>query len=166
MRFLERNFWISLLVLAVLAVTLLAVLARLGGELPALKPYLRSGEPPREWPSAERIAGWFSTNALLAALPTNATVNPFFTLHFQPPGPPPTKRVELLYMGSYTSSRSNVFAYLQMADKLLVLTNGAVVVADHVIQQIGLKEVILTNAAGVTNALPFNVKKPLEVPAK
>jgi hypothetical protein len=166
MRFLERNLWLSLLVLAVLAVTLLAALGRLGGELPALKSYLRPGEPLREWPSAERTAGWFTTNSILVALPTNATVNPFFTLHFQPPGPPPTKRVELLYMGSYTSSREVTFAYLQLADKLLVLTNGAVVVADHVIQQIGLKEVILTNAAGATNVLPFNVKKPLEVPAK
>ncbi len=166
MRFLERNLWTSLLVLAVLAATLLAVVTRLGGGLPALKPYLRPGEPLRDWPSPDRIARWFSTNAVLEVLPTNSNVNPFFTLHFQPPGPPPTKRVELLYMGSYTSSRSNVFAYLQLADKLLVLTNGAVVVADHAIQQITLKEVILTNAAGATNVLPFNVKKPLEVPAK
>ncbi|MBK9138262.1 MAG: hypothetical protein IPM17_05780 [Verrucomicrobia bacterium] len=166
MRFLERNLWSSLLVLAVLAATLLAVALRLGGGMPALKPYLREGEPLRDWPLPDRLAGWFSTNALLAALPTNANVNPFFTLHFQPPGPPPTRRVELLYMGNYTSSRSNVFAYLQLGDKLLVLTNGAVVVADHAIQQITLKEVVLTNAAGVTNVLPFNVKKPLEVPAR
>lgn len=165
MRFLERNLWTSLLVLVVLAATLVALLTRLGGDATALKPYLRPGEPLREWPPSERITGWFSTNAILNALPTDTTVNPFFTLHFQPPGPPPTKRVELLYMGSYTSSRSNVFAYLQLADKLLVLTNGAVVVADHAIHQISLKEVLLTNVAGATNVLPFNVKKPLEIPA-
>jgi hypothetical protein len=166
MRFLERNLWSSLLVLAVLAATLLAVVSRWGGELPTLKPYLRPGEPLGEWASPERIAHWFSTNAMLAALPTDPNVNPFFTLHFQPPGPPPTRRVELLYMGNYTSSRSNVYAYLQLGDKLLVLTNGAVVVADHAIQSITRKEVVLTNAAGATNVLPFNVKKPLEVPAR
>ena len=48
---------------------------------------------------------------------------------------------------------------------LIGLTNGALVIADHAIREIKVPTLTLTNAAGQTNVLPFNVKAVLEVPA-
>jgi len=48
---------------------------------------------------------------------------------------------------------------------MMILTNGAKVVADHAIKDIAIRTLTLTNAAGQTNLLEFNVKRALDVPA-
>ncbi|MBM3879800.1 MAG: hypothetical protein FJ387_08785 [Verrucomicrobia bacterium] len=167
MSFVEKSFGLALLWLAALVALLLLVLWQSGGRLPELGPL----PPPPTNGAAVAALRSFDYPGLLAprppaAVPTNA-VSPFFTLQFQPPPPPPppaTKKVELLYMGCYVSSTGDKLAYLQVVDQVLVLTNGAKVVADHMIQSISLPSMTLTNAAGQTNVLEFNVKKALDVP--
>jgi len=164
MRFLERNLWVSLALLVGAAIVLLAAAGQLGGTLPSLRPIARAGESARPWIAPNRATAWFATNAAAGLLPASNRINPFFTLQFQPAPPPPTKRVELLYQGRITSSAGESRAYVRLGDTLLILTNGAKVVADHVIVEIGLRRLVITNAVG-TNILEFNVRKPLEVPA-
>jgi hypothetical protein len=168
LNFLERSFWLSVLLLAGLAVLLAGTLARLGGGLPPLRPLQpQTGAPPRFF-SADRAEDWFAAPLLARlAIPTN-TVNPFYTLYFQPPPPPPpppTKKVELLYQGCYITSSTQKLAYVKLGDAMMILTNGAKVVADHAIKDIAIRTLTLTNAAGQTNLLEFNVKRALDVPA-
>ena len=94
LNFLERSFWLSVLLLAGLAVLLAGTLARLGGGLPPLRPLQpQTGAPPRFF-SADRAEDWFAAPLLARlAIPTN-TVNPFYTLYFQPPPPPPAAHQE------------------------------------------------------------------------
>jgi hypothetical protein len=161
----ERSLWVSALLLASLAVTLLATWSRLGGRPPDLKALPRGVEPQHEWFAEMKVDPWFATNTLRQLVATTNPINPFFTRYFLPPPPPPTKRVELLYQGCFESSDGIRKAYVRLGDQLLVLTNGAKVVADHLVQDIGLDVLTLTNAAKVTNLLPFNLQTNLEVPA-
>lgn len=163
--FLERNFWLSVMLLAGLLLLFAAAVAGFGGRLPPLKPLPRAGVPPSELLPPAQVDALFSTNALPSAdVPTNA-MNPFYTLYFQPPPPPPTKKVALLYQGCFESSRGVRLGYVRLGEALLVLTNGAKVVADHFVQSISVQALSLTNAAGQTNLLKFNTPSTLEVPA-
>jgi len=166
--FLERRLWLSLLAVAGLAGLLLAAATRLGGEAPRLTPLPeRPGALPRVLPDAG-VAQWFSAPLVARLTPGSNSVDIVYTLHFQPPPPPPpppTKKVELLFQGWYLGSSGEQRAFVKLGDALLILTNGAKVVADHTIKEIGLRTLTLTNAAGQTNVLPFNVKKAVDVPA-
>jgi hypothetical protein len=166
--FLERSLWLSLLVVAGLALLLLAAATRLGGRMPGLTPLREQPRTiQRALPDAQ-VAQWFSLPLLTRLAPATNSVNPFYTLYFEPkppPPPPPTKKVELLFQGWYQASSGERLAYVKLGEALLTLTNGAKVVADHAIKDIGLRTLTLTNAAGQTNVLEFNVKKALDVPA-
>lgn len=160
--FLERRLWLSLLLLGVLLAILGAAVTRLGGAMPVLRPLETQVETPPAFPAFREVGGWFAITSVLAA--TNGS-NPFFTLHFQPAPPPPTKKLALLYQGGWISSKDERRAYLTVGDQFRVLTNGATVVADHAISEITLEALTLTNVAGQTNVLHFNVSTNLEVPA-
>lgn len=161
----QRTLWFSVLLLAGLLVLLVAVFFGFGGTLPALRPLPLGGETVNAVFPQRSFEGLFATSALPPlTVPSNA-INPFYTLYFQPPPPPPTKKVQLVYAGCVVSSTGLHQAYVRLGDTLLILTNGAKVVADHAIQNIAVKSVTLTNAAGQTNVIEFNVPKALEVPA-
>ncbi|HNQ90128.1 MAG TPA: hypothetical protein PKM73_16040 [Verrucomicrobiota bacterium] len=164
-RLLERTFWFSLLLAVGLGVLLVALLAGLGGSMPALSTPVVAPNPLTLPAATGQVERLFSTSSLpRLVMPTNA-VNPFFTLHFQPPPPPPTKKIDLLYIGSFETSRGTRCGYVRLGENLLILTNGAKVVADHCVQAIAVRSLTLTNSAGQTNVLIFNAKKTLEVPA-
>ena len=161
----QRTLWFSALLLAGLIVLMVAVFSGFGGRLPPLRllPAARDNGGPLLL--EQSFQGLFATSSIPSlAVPTNA-INPFYTLHFQPPPPPPTKKVQLLYVGCVVSSTGLHQAYVRLGDTLMILTNGAKVVADHTVQAIAVKSVSLTNAAGQTNVLEFNAPKALEVPA-
>jgi hypothetical protein len=163
--FLEKRLWLSVLLLAALVYVLVATLLHLGSEMPSLAP-LRERPHPARWSLAgDQAAQWFSVPALAAVTTGTNIVNPFYTLHFQPPPPPPTKRIELVYQGCVEASSGLKLGYVQVEGGLLILTNGAKVVADHLVKDIQRRRLTLTNAAGQTNVLEFNVKKGLDVPA-
>ena len=165
MRFLERNLWVSLALLAGLAVLAVGTVLQLGGGMPPMRPLPAGGESPRDFLASGRVQNWFSPeNSLHALTPTNSA-GAFFTLHFQPAPPPPTRQVRLLYQGTVQPADGPVVAYLRLDDRLLVLINGANVVADHSIQEISRQAVTLTNAANSTNVVEFRKTVTLEVPA-
>ncbi len=162
---LERNIWLSVAIAGGLAVLVIAGAVRLGGGMPELKPLPETRPPSARGFAGSDAEGWLALKAVARAeAPTNA-INPFYTLHFQPPPPPPTKKVSIEYQGCLLSSRGASLAYILLEDSLLILTNGARVVADHAISQIDVSTLTLTNAAGKTNDLKFKVKAILEVPA-
>lgn len=159
----ERVFWFSVLLFCGLALLLSAAALGLRGTTPALKPVAAATDPAAPALRVD-VQELFATSAVPnPAFPTNV-VSPFYTLHFQPPPPPPTRKVQLLYQGSFTTSRGQSRAFVRMGDALMMLTNGARVVADHAVQAIAARALTLTNAAQ-TNVLQFNVPKTLEVPA-
>jgi hypothetical protein len=165
-RFLERGFWLSALMLAALVLLVAVTGLNLGGGMPAL-PRLPGGEQPRwDWLEANRLAGWFSVSNAARFSATADGVNPFFTDYFKPPAPPQTKKVQVGYLGSFTSSRGERHAFVQLGEQTLVLTNGANVVADYYIREIEISSLILTNAAGQTNRVEFRSQAALQVPAR
>ncbi|MHB1306345.1 MAG: hypothetical protein ACYDC1_03420 [Limisphaerales bacterium] len=166
MRFLEHNLWVSLALLAGLAVLAVGTVLQLGGGMPPMKPLPAGGETPRDYLAASRVQNWFSPENSRQALAPSNSVSAFFTLHFQPPPPPPTRQVRVLYQGTVQPAEGPVVAYLRLDDRLLVLTNGAQVVADHSIRDITRQSVTLTNAANTaTNVVEFRKTVTLEVPA-
>jgi hypothetical protein len=163
---LEKRLAVAGAVLTGLLVLLGLTLADWGGRLPTLKP-LGNGaartEPP--WPTPAQVADWFSTPALTRLVAVSNAPNPFFTRYFQPPPPPSTRPAELTFLGYLESSTGERRALVQVDAQPRWFTAGAVVVADHRVHRIERRSVILTNAAGATNVLEFNVKKVLQVPA-
>ncbi len=162
---LEKSLALALVALAGLLLVLGLTLAHLGGRVPALKP-LGNGlaRDPGEWPGLQPTAGWFSRPALTRLLAETNSPNPVFTRYFQPPPPPTTRPVELTYLGYLEGSRGRR-AFLQINQETRTLPEGAVVVANHRIHQIARRTLVLTNDAGQTNVLEFNIKKVLIVPA-
>jgi hypothetical protein len=164
LRFIQRNFWIAAAVLIGSIVLLALTISHLGGRVPALKPFGRPAGGTNERPTLKQVEGWFQAASLTRLIAQTGSPNPFFTLHFQPPPPPTTRKVELTYHGNITPSTGSRRAFVRVDTNSMVFTNGARVVADHAIQEIALRTLILTNAAGQTNVLEFNIKRVLEVP--
>lgn len=165
LRLFERKTWLSVAIAFALLVLAVAVVLNMRGTMPDLKPLPARNPPSVHFSNATEEQGWQALEASIQVqLPTNV-INPFFTLHFQPPPPPPTKKVTLQYQGCLVSSKGIGLAYVLVDKSLMILTNGARVVADHVISEIGMTNLTLTNSAGVTNVLNFRTTTVLEVPA-
>lgn len=164
-RLLERHLLVSVLLLAGLVALCLAAWFDLGNDFSELRTLPASRPAAYEALFRGEVRPWFDVESAARRDPPTDSINPFFTLYFQPPPPPPTKKVELLYQGSFTSSKGVPYAYVLLGDKQLVLTNGARVIADHGIRDIKVPTLTLTNTAVQTNVLQFNVKAVLEIPA-
>jgi len=162
---LEKSLWFSVLLLAGLLLLTFTLAFGFSGRLPELKPVSGPDDAAAEIPHGP-VPDLFATSAVPSVLVASNVINPFFTLHFQPPPPAPTKQVPLHYVGCVESSTGLQRAYVRVGDALAVLPPGEKVIADHAIQQITLKALVLTNAAGQTNVFEFNVTKPIEVPAQ
>ncbi len=161
----EKRLAVALAVLAALGVLLGLTLWNWGGGLPTLKP-LGNGATRVEtrWPTPAQVEGWFARPALTRLVSVTNAPNPFFTRYFQPPPPPTTRPVELTILGYLEIGTAGRRAFIQVGAETRALPAGAAVVADHRIHRIERRTLILTNAAGVTNVLEFNVKKVLQVP--
>ncbi len=162
---LEKRLAVALAVLAAQGVLLGLTFWNWGGRLPALKP-LGNGATRGEtrWPTPVQVEGWFARPALTRLVCVTNAPNPFFTRYFQPPPPPTTRPVALTYLGYLDSSAGERRAFLQVDDAVRPFGAGARVVADHHVHRIERRTLILTNTAGVTNVLEFNIKKVLQVP--
>jgi hypothetical protein len=102
-------------------------------------------------------------------VPVPNTVDPFFTKHFiPPPAPlppaPTTRKIELTYLGFFTSDGSKKQTIVKLADALLVTPIGAKVTANLYAVDATTLTLTLTNSTPQTNLLQLNVKKELEVP--
>ncbi len=165
---LEKNIWLSFVLLIGMGVLLAVTGLHLGGSLPTLKSMPVGSLASAKSLRVARAEEWFDSRVLAAMAPSTNYLNPFFTLHFQPPPtppPPPTKKVELTYEGCIIPSSGEKRACIRLAGGVLTLTNGAKVIADHVIKAIEVSTLTLTNSAGQSNVLQFNVKQAIDVPA-
>lgn len=161
---LERTIWFSALLLAGLAILLALVLFGFGGGLPDLKSPAGSRASANP-PLVEPIPDLFATSAVPALETSSNAINPFFTLYFQPPAPPPTKKAPLRYRGCVESSTRVLRAYVRVADKLQILPLGEKGIADYANQNISLKALVLTNTTGQTSVFGFKTNATIEVPA-
>lgn len=161
----EKLIGLAVMVLAVLAGLWGITLRDLGGGVPALKTLGGAGRAAPEWPTPAQVAGWFDPeNLTRPARPPTNSLGPFFTRHFQPPPPPTTRPAELTYLGYYQGSASTPRALILVDQATLPFSPGGLVIADHRIARIARRTLVLTNAAGATNVLEFNLKKVLTVP--
>ncbi len=129
--------------------------------------------PARPARSPVPIAG--VTNLFAAALwpdhlgATNLE-NAFYTRHFippvvPPPPPPTTKQISATYHGFYQTGEAPPQAFLTVDGKTVTGPTGSPAAGHWLIAALSQQAVVLTNAAGQTNTIPFNKTQPLEVPA-
>ena len=82
------------------------------------------------------------------------------------PPPAPTKmKVSFTYQGFFESADGLKLAFVKVADKQVIGTNGATVSSDYVIAGFDLKTMMVRSATQ-TNVLNFNTPTELEVPLK
>lgn len=168
---LDRNRWLAGL-LPVAMIALLTLLALdFGGKLPPLPALTQSSTNRIDIIPVGRMENLFGTARIT---PPNSATNlshPFYTTHYQPPPPKPqpppptTKQVEVLFQGVYQSANGVKEAFLKVVEAQVIGPVGTKVVGDYVIAEISLSSLTVTNTAGKTKVLQFNVKQPLEIPA-
>ncbi len=166
-----NQYWMALGVTVGAMTLVVASLIHWGGSMPELDAISADSGPILDFVAPEKVQRWFDPDVLAQLAVGTNVVNPFFTTHFQPPPkpkpkPPPTTRTAtLLFQGSVRTSQERLLAYILVEDKLSILTNGATVIADHVIAGLTARQVILTNALGETNVLTFRAPTTVTVPA-
>ena len=82
-----------------------------------------------------------------------------------PPAPPTKMKVAFTYQGYFETADRFKLAYVKVADKQVMGTNGGPVTADYVIAGFDLKTMTVRNAVQ-TNVLKFNTPTELDVPLK
>ena len=118
---------------------------------------------------AKQLETLFDLTDALKFRPARNLGNPFYPNPAQPapPPPPPTTRaVDSLYQGCFSNSQGVKYAYVTVADQLYVRTLGTKVIADYVVEDISIGALTLKDSLGKVVVLPFNVKKPLALPAQ
>jgi hypothetical protein len=103
---------------------------------------------------------------LCAANFWSGPLEPMSTLPPVLPPPAPTKmKVSLTYQGFLETPDGLKLAFVKVADKQVIGTNGAPVSSDYVIAGFDLKTMTVHNATQ-TNSLNFNTPTEIEVPLK
>jgi hypothetical protein len=160
----DRGLTVLLLVSAGLLVYL--VVRDFGSGMPD-EPRLSTGvAPPLAVLPTREFAGLFgavSTQRVAAAS------GGFHTTHFQPPPKPsppaPTTRtVEATYLGYFEAGGRPRRAIVRLGEAQAIIPAGSNLVADVFVSGIAMRTLTLTNAAGATNVLAFDVKTNLVVP--
>lgn len=82
-----------------------------------------------------------------------------------PPPAPTTMKVSFTYQGFFEAADGLKLAFVKVADKQVVVTNGAPVSSNYVIAGFDLKTLTVRSATQ-TNMLNFNTPTELEVPLK
>ena len=169
MDMLTRTGWGGSLLLAGIVLMLAFAIPYLRGSVPQLaNTSRRPGAPVVELPltNAEALLAWSG-----AALATNLP-NPVYTTYFQPPPAPPapkpatTRKVDLLFQGSFEVTDSSARAFVKSGDNLISGPVGTKVAADWIIADISKMGIILTNSAGQSNRLEFNKPAQVDVPVQ
>ena len=81
------------------------------------------------------------------------------------PAPPTKMKVSLTYQGFFETADGLNLAFVKVADRQVIGTNGAPVASDYVIAGFDLKTITIRNATQ-TNLLNFNIPTEIEVPLK
>jgi len=115
----------------------------------------------------EKVETVFSrANLKEMVMPTNL-LSPFYTEFYKPPpaaNPPATKTVEVVYQGSYESANGRKLAFVNVGGKSVTVPAGSGILDGWSVKEIGLKMLILTNAAGESIALEFRGTNQIKIP--
>jgi hypothetical protein len=164
-----RSRWFVVAVHLGLWLLLYLTLTNVGGKAPDLhEADDASGQAQSPVPVARMDALFSPPNPFANLVKTNL-LNPFYTRHFipsQPPTPPPptTKKIELTYQGFYETEGSKKQTIVKLAETFLITSIGSKVTANLYAAKADMQALTLTNSSAVTNILPLNIKKELEVP--
>lgn len=161
-----RSRWFALLIHVGLWLLLLLALAALGGRAPIFSSATTLGPRSPDPVPTSIIQQLFGRPPVLATLGATNLTNPFFTRQFEPPvvPPPTTRKVELTYHGFYQTADGPLTALLKIGEEIVPVVAGARALADLYVADITWPQLVLTNAAAQTNALPLNTKKAVDVP--
>lgn len=117
-----------------------------------------------------RLGGLFASENRPKQVFDPALQSTFATLYFTPPTVPvpipTTRKVEITYQGYYQPAGGSQRAVMRVADLLVPVTVGGLVVSNLWVAEAAFQTLTLTNSAGQTNVLKMNVKQVVEVPLK
>lgn len=161
-----RSRWFAALIHVGLWLLLILALAALGGRTPRFSAATTPGAASPDPVPTGIIQRLFSARLPLDKLNATNLSNPFFTRHFEPPvvPAPTTRKVELTYHGFYQTTDGPMTALLKVGENIVPVAVGARALADLFVADISFPTLVLTNAASLTNALPLNTKKVVDVP--
>ncbi len=164
-----RSRWLAILTHAGLWLLLYMAVTGLRGRPPEMHEAVGNSAPPHRLVPVGKAGQILNRTTWPKLEPATNTANPFFTKHFiPPPAPPPpaptTRKIELTYLGFYTSDGSKKQVIVKLADAHLVTPLGAKVTANLFATEATAMSLTLTNSTSQTNLLQLNVKKELEVP--
>lgn len=166
-----KSRWLAVTVHAGLWALVLLALRNLDGARPSFREALASTPPQRSIVPVSGIERLYA-RGFAPALPneTNLT-NPFFTKHFIPaptpaPPAPTTRKIQLIYHGFYEAGEGPKRAVVKMGDAFLVAPIGSRLTANLYAAQASMVSLVLTNPQAVTNVLPLNTSREIEVPIK
>jgi len=164
-----RSRWLAILTNAGLWILLYLALTGLRGKPPVMHEADGTSAPPQRIVPVGKAELLLNQANWPQLTPATNTDNPFFTKHFiPPPAPPPpaptTRKIELTYLGFYTSDGSKKQLIVKLADALLVTPLGSKLTANLYAADATALSLTLTNSTPQTNLLQLNVKKELEVP--
>lgn len=165
----QRDLGLTVLLVLSAALLLYLVVRDFGTGMPELPRAGAAGVSPATRLPAREFQGLFGTDRVPALqVPTNQ-LGAFYTLYFQPPPkpqppPPTTRRVEMTYLGYFEAGGKPRSAIVRLGDAQAIVPVGSNLVANVSVNAIELRTLVLTNTAGVTNWILFNVKTNLEVP--
>lgn len=168
---LDRNRWLAGLLPVAMAALLTLLVVDFGGKLPPLPSLTNTTTNHTEIIPVSRMENLFGLANVAHPNATTNLTHPFYTTHFQPPPPKPqpppptTKKVDVLFQGVYQSADGVKEAFLKVVEAQVIGPVGTKVVGDFAIAEITLSSLTVTNTAGKTNILQFNVKQPVEIPA-
>lgn len=165
----QRDLGLTALLVLSAALLLYLVVREFGAGMPEVPRAVAGAAPVSTQLPAREFEGLFRPDRVpVLQVPTNQ-VGAFYTLYFQPPPkpqpPPPTTRVaELTYLGFFEAGGKPRSAIVRLGDAQAVVPVGSNLLANVFVSAIELRTLTLTNTAGMTNRITFNVKTNLEVP--
>lgn len=166
LRGLSRDYWVAMALLAGLLVLVALVLRDYGVGLPEFPAPSKQSSPILPPLSAGGFERLFPAEPVPELRQDPEQQSPFFTSHFQPPKPKPptTRKVNMTYLGLLESAEGQRRAFLRVDNETRNAGLGESIIADLGVAGMDLRSLSLTNRAGETNILLFNVSKAVEVP--
>lgn len=161
-----HNQGVAWAVVAGVSILVVVVAIGLRDPLPQRPDFMRHATRMSEVVPMETVEYLFSgENLSEMVIPTNS-LSPFYTTFYQPPPvpePPKAKRVVVVYQGFYESTDGRKLAFANVAGQPMTLPAGSRVVAGWFVNEIGLRTLTLTNAAGLSTVLQFRAKTQVKL---
>jgi hypothetical protein len=163
-----RNRWFVTGVHAGLWLLLYVAVVNLGGRAPDLGDAEAVAAPPQSPAPVAGLSRLLSPGIWPRSLVDTNRLNPFFTLHFVPPAPPPptTRKIEVTYQGFYQTGEGPKQTIFKLDEAFSAAPLGARIATDLFIADATAQALTLTNLAGQTTIVPLNAKKEMIVPIR